>query len=142
VRIWLIRILGGFACILAIVALLAFDFVRSFQYSVPRYDGELSVDGIGATVRIARDQYAVPHILAESFPDAAFGLGYAHAQDRLWQMEMSRRYLQGRLAELFGNLAFDSDVRIRQLGVYAASEASVEHLRPERRGRKRVPCHT
>ena len=99
---WLLRIGVGFAALLVIAGLFALDFVRSFQRSVPSYDGTRSVAGLAAPVQILRDRYAVPHILAASFPDAAFALGYAHAQDRLWQMETARRFIQGRLAELFG----------------------------------------
>ena len=77
----------GLAALLVTAGVLGLDFVRSFQRSVPSYDGTRNVAGLAAPVEILRDRYDVPHIAAATFPDAAFALGYAHAQDRLWQME-------------------------------------------------------
>ena len=130
---WLKRIGVGLAAILAVAALLLVDFVRSFQRSVPSYDGSLSVAGLSAPVQILRDRYAIPHIVAQSMPDAAFALGYAHAQDRLWQMEMARRYIEGRLAELFGSDAIGADTTMRAMGLYGAAEEAVKHLSPDGR---------
>jgi penicillin amidase len=132
-RRWLIVSVGGFAALVAVSALFAFLTLFSFRNSEPEYEGMVEVAQIDAPVRIVRDEYAIPHIVAESFPDASFGLGYAHAQDRLWQMEMSRRYVQGRLAEMFGETAFDADVQLRTYGVYAAAISSVARLTPETR---------
>jgi penicillin amidase len=73
----------------------------------------------------------VPHIIAASFQDAAFGLGYAHAEDRLWQMEMARRFVRGRLAELFGGQALQTDVLMRTIGLYGAAEEALKHLAPQ-----------
>jgi penicillin amidase len=124
-------IVGGFTALVAVFALIALDAIASFRYSVPEYDGSLEFSEIEAPLRILRDEHAIPHIIAENFPDAAFGLGYAHAQDRLWQMEMSRRFVQGRLSEMFGETTFRTDVQMRTLGVYAAASDSVVHLTPE-----------
>ena len=130
---WLKRIGVAFAAFAAIAALLGLDFVRSFQRSVPSYEGTVSVAGVSAPVRILRDRYAIPHIVAASLPDAAFALGYAHAQDRLWQMETARRFVQGRLAELFGASAIGADTMTRAMGLYAAAEEAVKHLSPDSR---------
>jgi len=128
---WLIRIGVGLTALTIIAGLLLVDFVRSFQRSVPSYDGARNVAGLSAPVEILRDRYAVPHILAASLPDAAFGLGYVHAQDRLWQMEMARRFIQGRLAELFGAPALDTDIMMRAMGLYSAAEEAVKRLSPD-----------
>ncbi len=128
---WFVRIAAGFLALIALVGLLAFDFVRSFARSVPSYDGAVQVAGLAQPVQILRDRYAVPHIVAQSYDDAAFALGYAHAQDRLWQMEMSRRFVQGRLAELLGERALGADVMMRSLGLYTAAEDAVENLSRE-----------
>src|SRR5687768_1451222 len=96
---WLKRIALGFAALLLVLALLGLDFVRSFVRSVPSYDGNVAAQ-VESSVSIIRDAYAIPHISAANAGDAAFALGYAHAQDRLWQMEVSRRAMAGRLAEL------------------------------------------
>ena len=127
----LVIIVGGFAALVAMFALVVLDTIASFRYSVPEYDGSLEITEIDAPVRILRDKHAIPHIIAENFEDATFALGYAHAQDRLWQMEMSRRYVQGRLAEMFGESVFQTDVQLRTLGVYAAAIESVARLSPE-----------
>ena len=58
--------------------------------SLPVIDGERAIPGLAAPVEIVRDRHGVPHVLAGSEEDAPFALGYVHAQDRLWQMEMNR----------------------------------------------------
>ena len=133
VKRWIIRIVGGSGAIVALLALVVGGFFFSFRLSLPKYEGTLEAAEIEAPLRIVRDKHAIPHILAQSITDAAFGLGYAHAQDRLWQMEMSRRYVQGRLAEMFGESLFETDVQLRTLGVYAAAINSVAHFTPEAR---------
>src|SRR6266545_5800163 len=69
---------------------------------LPQLDGELRVKGLSAPVEIVRDRWGVPHISAREPLDAFFGQGFCHAQDRLWQMELTRRLASGRLAEVFG----------------------------------------
>ena len=68
--------------------------------ALPPYAGHLDAKGLKASVEILRDKHAIPHIIAGSIEDAAFGLGFVHAQDRFWQMEMMRRLGQGRLSEI------------------------------------------
>ena len=130
---WLIRLSIGLAAVVAVVLLLALDFVSSFQRSLPVYDGTVQAAGLAQPVQVLRDRHAVPHILASSFDDAAFGLGYVHAQDRLWQMELSRRFIQGRLSEMLGELAVDPDILMRTMGLYVAAGQALEHLSPEAR---------
>ncbi len=84
---------------------------------------------------VARDGDGVPLITAADDEDAAFGLGFAHAQDRLFQMELMRRNGAGRLAELFGAQAIDTDRQMRVLGLYRLAEAELPLLsEPVRRG--------
>src|SRR5215471_6648330 len=125
---WLFRIGITFAAVVAVLLLLLLDFIGSSRRSVPSYSGSVITAGLAQPARILRDRYAVPHIVAESFDDAAFALGYAHAQDRLWQMELSRRFIQGRLAELFGAPAVDTDILLRTMGLYAAAKGATDHL--------------
>ncbi|MDZ7699644.1 MAG: penicillin acylase family protein [Deltaproteobacteria bacterium] len=77
-----------------------------FQYTakkcLPQISGEIRIPGLHQPVEILRDTYGVPHIYAQDETDLYFGFGYAMAQDRLWQMEFTRRLGQGRLAEIFG----------------------------------------
>ncbi len=76
-------------------------------------DGELAVPGLKAPVEVIRDEWGVPHIYAENDDDLFFAQGYVMAQDRLWQLEMWRRWREGRLAEVFGPEALDYDRRTR-----------------------------
>jgi penicillin amidase len=99
--------------------------------SLPQVDGEIEVAGLGAPVTIVRDRFAIPHIEAASLLDATFALGFAHAQDRLWQMEFRRRLGAGRLAEIVGAAAVPTDRFMRTLGLYRLSEASLAHFAPE-----------
>lgn len=85
------------------------------------------------TVRVLRDGHNIPHIFAQNDPDALYALGWAHAQDRLFQMDLLRRTFSGTLAELVGEAALASDVQIRTLGLRRAAEASLPALTPETR---------
>ena len=103
--------------------------------SLPEIDGERAVPGLGAPVEVVRDRHGIPHILARSEEDALFALGYVHAQDRLWQMEMNRRIGAGRLAEVLGAPALDTDRLLRVLGLYRRAQATLAHLSPGARRR-------
>ena len=81
--------------------------------SLATIEGELAVSGLKAPVEVIRDEWGVPHIYAENDDDLFFAQGYVMAQDRLWQMEMWRRWHEGRLAEIFGPEALDYDRRTR-----------------------------
>jgi penicillin G amidase len=84
--------------------------------------GRHEVEGLTAPVALLRDRWGVPHIFAESDEDASFALGWAHAEDRLWQMEAMRRLGAGRLAEVLGPAALASDRWMRTLGLYRLAE--------------------
>jgi penicillin G amidase len=79
------------------------------------------VPGLAAPVKIARDARGIPHIEASCEPDAFFAQGFCHGQDRLWQMELSRRSARGGLSEVFGREALDLDVLLRRLGLHRAA---------------------
>ena len=100
-------------------------------FALPSYDGAEEVAGLDATVEIVRDANAIPHIYASSPRDAAFAMGYVHAQDRLWQLEMQRRIGQARLAEVVGEPAIEPDKFLRTLGIYRVAERNFEMLAPE-----------
>ena len=108
--------------------------------SLPQVEGRVTVQGLSAPVTIARDADGVPLITASDDADAAFGLGFAHAQDRLFQMETMRRYGAGRLAEIFGTPAVGIDTQMRVLGLYRLAEASFSHLSAPVRRRLRSLC--
>ena len=79
------------------------------RQSLATLDGNLKVPGLKQPVEIIRDQQGIPHIFAKNDDDLFFAQGYVMAQDRLWQMEMWRRWREGPLAEVFGPKAFDYD---------------------------------
>src|SRR5690349_6971460 len=90
----------------------------------------LQVPGLHEDVRLYRDVYNIPHIFAKSDADAMFTLGWVHAGDRLFQMDVLRRTFSGTLAELVGQPALASDVQLRTLGLRRAAEASLPALTP------------
>lgn len=90
--------------------------------SLPQTSGTVSASGLSAPVEIIRDVDAVPHIYAQTANDALFGLGYVHAQDRLWQMEFQRRVGAGRLSEMLGAATLATDRFLRTVGVRRAAE--------------------
>ena len=102
--------------------------------SLPQLDGEAVAKGLTAPVEVVRDKEGVPHIFAKSERDAWFAVGYAHAQDRLWQMEFQRRVARGRLAEFIGDKAYDTDRLMRTLGLGRAADRAVSLTDPETRG--------
>jgi penicillin amidase len=126
------RILIGIAVAVLLAASAGYLYLRS---SLPQVDGRIVVRGLKAPMTIARDADGVPLITAADDADAMFGLGFAHAQDRLFQMELMRRYGAGRLAEIFGKRALPIDRQMRVLGLYRAAEAELPYLSaPVRRG--------
>jgi len=127
---WLLRI---FIILVGLVLILAFLVCWLSARSLPDYDTSHSVSGISAPLEIVRDNASVPHIFGNSDADVYFGLGFAHAQDRLWQMIMLRRTAQGRLSELFGRKTFTIDETLRRLDIYNLSVQSVSVQSPETR---------
>ncbi|TAK85996.1 MAG: penicillin acylase family protein [Betaproteobacteria bacterium] len=101
--------------------------------SLPVTSGEIAVAGLAAPVEILRDRYGIPHIFAQSEQDAHFALGFVHAQDRLWQLEMNRRIAAGRLAEVLGPGGLETDRFLRTLGVRRAAQANLPKLDEETR---------
>jgi penicillin amidase len=119
---WLVRIASGLV-LLTLAAVLLVYFLAS--QSLPEYDQTVEVQGLTAPVEIVRDTANVPHILGATDPDVFFGLGYAHAQDRLWQMTVLRRTAQGRLSEVFGARTVHIDKLLRRLDLYGLAHRSV-----------------
>ncbi len=107
---WLVRIAGGVAIVLVLLCGAAFLVLRA---SLPQIDGEFAVSGLEASASIDRDAEGIPVISAASRADLAFATGFAHAQDRFFQMDMIRRQAAGELSALVGNVALDVDKRLR-----------------------------
>ncbi|RDK02241.1 penicillin acylase family protein [Paraburkholderia lacunae] len=104
--------------------------------SLPKLDGAIAVsgsNGLASEVEIARDAHGIPHILAGNDGDAYFALGFVHAQDRLWQLDMDRRIASGTLAEVLGERALPIDKFMRTLGVMRNAERIYRNLSPDGR---------
>jgi penicillin G amidase len=109
--------------------------------SLPRYKGSLQLAGLTDKVKVCWGAYGIPHVHAANEQDLFLAQGYLHAQERLWQMDMSRRFLSGRLAEIFGDFpvpwkelssqfrgqqGIDFDYFVRLIGIRRAAAAALE----------------
>jgi penicillin amidase len=129
-RVW--RVLGwGLVAVLLILLVVAGGGFFLLRTSLPATAGRITVAGLHAEVTIARDADGIPTISAKDDEDLAFALGYVHAQERLFQMELQRRYGAGRLAEIFGERALAIDKQMRVLGLHRAAQAAFAKLSPE-----------
>lgn len=108
-------------------------FVWYRQASQPDTAGTLKLPGLRDRVTIVRDANAVPQIRAASKLDAWYALGFVHAQDRLWQMQMNKRVVAGRLAEILGPSALGTDKFLRTLGIRRNAEAILAQSSPATR---------
>ena len=120
---WLKRI-GLVLLILALVILLATYFFM--QSTLPDYSGTLKLNGVEEEVTVYFDDYGIPHIYAQNERDAQFALGYVHAQERLFQMEMIRRLASGRLSEVLGKDLLEIDKHFRVLSLKETAALSVQ----------------
>ncbi|TMG88760.1 MAG: penicillin acylase family protein, partial [Betaproteobacteria bacterium] len=128
----LLRYLGG----IAVVALVAFAGTAGWYYlqmrgSLAQLDGEGAMPGATAAIVIERDALGIPTIIASSRADVARGLGFVHAQDRFFQMDLARRRAAGELSELLGSAALRIDTRTRMLRLRARARRTIEVAPPE-----------
>ncbi len=115
---------------LAVILLLGWFWLAAYR-ALPAHDGFVVAKGVTQPVTIMRDDAGIPMITAASEADAYFALGYVHAQDRLFQMELMRRQGQGRLSELIGSAGLSPDRMMRTLGVYRRAQEDFKSLSPE-----------
>ncbi len=125
---------------LALALLLIIAIGALLVASLPRHAGTFEVEGLSAPVTVRRDSYAIPFIDAANEHDGYFALGFVHAQDRLWQMELRRRVGAGRLAELVGAPGLEVDRFMRLLRLHPLAEAGLDALSP--RARRLVGAYT
>ena len=126
-----LQYIGAACAFLALAALLlAYAALRA---SLPRLDGTLREPGLAAPVQITRDALGVPTITAASRADLAFATGFVHAQDRFFQMDLSRRLAAGELAELFGPVALAQDKNARLFRFRALAREVIAQATPEQR---------
>ncbi len=113
-----------FTVILIIIAVVYF-WIHS---TAPDYSGKKELPGLDKKVEVVYDFYGVPHIYAQNARDAYFAMGYVHAQDRLFQMVMIRRVVEGRLAELLGKSMVKTDKYMRTLSLNKIATESAEQF--------------
>jgi len=106
---------------------------RRTRASLPVLDGTISAPGVSARVDVLRDARGVPHIRAQSIEDALFAQGYVTAQDRLWQMDLSRRKAEGTLSEIFSDRTLSLDIESRTLGFPQVAGRAFADLSPDER---------
>jgi penicillin amidase len=122
---------GRVISLLLVLVLLALFGALAWLYSVarsalPQLEGKITVPGLSSQVRVIRDGHGVPTIEADNLPDLFFAQGYVTAQDRLWQMDLLRRYASGELSEILGKELLASDREQRILSLRAAARKGVE----------------
>jgi len=114
--------------LLAVVVLLVLGLCIYGFYLKPKYEGEVQLKNIEKETTVYFDEFGVPHIYADNSKDAMEALGYLHAQDRLWQLELMRRIAPGRLSEIFGSVALKNDTFFAGLGIEEASAVAIATL--------------
>jgi penicillin G amidase len=128
-----LKIVGVICVLLVLLAGAAFFFeqhrVRTeMRDNLPQLDGSLTVYGLSAPVTVERDARGVPHIHASSLDDLIFAQGFVTAQDRLWQMDLTRRYAAGTLAEILGRSMLEHDRLQRTLQLRTAADRAAAAL--------------
>tara|TARA_R110001583_G_scaffold188014_1_gene349645 strand:+ start:596 stop:2986 length:2391 start_codon:yes stop_codon:yes gene_type:complete len=116
---------------LIVIVFLAISFIGGWMYYnslKPNYSGSINLTGIENETSVYFDDFGIPHIYANNQQDAMVALGYIHAQDRLWQMELIRRIAPGRLSEILGKDMLKNDKFFVSLGIEEASEKAIEKL--------------
>ena len=114
--------------ILALIVILAISIGIFINMLKPTYSGEQQLSKLSNEVSVYYDTYGIPHIYAQNELDAFRTLGYVHAQDRLWQMEVLRRIGTGRLSEVFGSTMLKTDKFFLSLGIDEATNKTVSQL--------------
>ena len=114
---WQKIVIGSFSVFIVVViagTILLYNLLHS---AVPSYSGSVKTSGIKSSVEIFRDSVGIPYIFASDDEDAAFALGYLHAQERLFQMDIARRAAEGRLSEVFGSRTLQFDKMFLTMGL-------------------------
>ncbi len=126
------RILIGLLILTGVLAIAAFLFLNHIKNAaIPDYSKDIKLSGITDKVTVWRDSLGIPHIYAENEPDLYRAVGFAMAQDRLWQMDLLRRVTQGRLSEILGKDLVKTDLLMRSLRIQDKSEQVFKTSSPE-----------
>ena len=124
-------IIGIFIIAIPAVLVLGFLFDKLTTKSFYSNTGTVRVEGIKSDVKIYSGDYGVPHIIASNDDDMYFALGYMHAQDRLWQMDLTRRVAEGKLSEIFGSGTIKYDKLFRTIGINRFAYRWYQNISPK-----------
>ncbi|WP_448519811.1 penicillin acylase family protein [Rhodoflexus sp.] len=117
------KLLLGLLILFAVAAVGIYGWLLSTR---PKMSGSLDLTALQDSVTVHFDEFGIPHIFAKNEPDAYYALGYVHAQERLFQMEMIRRLAAGRLSEVFGSDLVEVDRFFRTIGLAQAAQNSAK----------------
>jgi penicillin amidase len=130
-RSWLKVTIGIIASLIIIFIIGGYIFYNSLTESLPLYQGELKVSSLNSEVKIYFDSLAVPYIIAENDEDVSFALGYLHARERMFTMDMIRRAGEGRLSEILGEETLPFDRMFRTVGLGRTVKMIKDKMNPE-----------
>ena len=130
-RTWLKVTIGIIFSLIIIFIIGGYIFYNSLTESLPAYEGELNVPSLNSEVKIYFDSLAVPYIIANNDEDVAFTLGYLHARERMFSMDMIRRAAEGRLSEIFGEETVPFDKMFRTVGIYRTAKMIKKKMNPD-----------
>jgi len=123
------KVLVSIISVLLLIVIIVFiGLYFLFNASLPERSGEIQITGINSQIEIFFDEKGIPQIWAENEEDAWFAVGWLHASDRLFQMELTRRVASGRLSELFGDLTLSFDRKQRLIGHHVIAEKDLSNL--------------
>jgi penicillin amidase len=128
---WLKIVIALSVSFIVVVSAGAVVFYRVLSSSLPEYEGEISAAGISGETDIYRDSLGIPYIYAGSDEDAAFALGYLHAQERLFSMDLVRRAGEGRMSEIFGSQTLPFDKMFRTVGIRNFAYENINRINPD-----------
>ena len=131
---WILRLLTILLLLLFVAAAIGYLYISSLA---PDYNEQTKLDSLVEPVDVYYDNYGIPHIYANSVSDAYKTLGYVHAKDRLWQMDLIRRIAPGRLSELFGDGVLENDKFFKTIGLAQQSKKEAERFRKNASGQLR-----
>jgi len=122
------KVKKAFLVFFVILAVVILFLILYGLYLKPKYEGDVQLQNIEKETTVYFDDYGIPHVYANTQKDAMVALGYVHAQDRLWQMELIRRIAPGRLSEIFGTKTLKVDQFFAGIGIDEASEKAIFEL--------------
>lgn len=128
---WVKVVIGSFISVVVIIIIGGAFFYNMLKSSLPKYAGTVETNKIKEDISVYRDSMAIPYIVADDDEDAAFGLGYVHAQERIFTMDIARRAGEGKLSEILGKKAIPFDAMFKTIGIDRTAEKIVAQMSPE-----------